>query len=42
LYFKILVTGNVFNGDELILLEEKPQNQTIAELYESKRIQKGM
>jgi len=42
LYFKILETGNVSKGDELILLENKPKNNTIAELYQSKRISKGM
>jgi len=42
LYFKILETGNVSKNDELILLENKPENMTIAELYASKRIAKGM
>ncbi len=42
LYFKILETGHVKKNDALILLEDKPQNITIAELYASKRIEKGM
>lgn len=42
LYFKILETGNVDKNDELILLEDKPKNMTIAELYTSKRIKKGL
>ena len=29
-------------NDELILLEDKPENITIAELYTSKRVEKGM
>jgi len=41
-YFKILETGHVSKNDELILLENKPQNMTIAELYASKRVAKGM
>ena len=39
-YFKILETGKVSVGDELLLLENKPNNSTIAEIYTSKRIQK--
>ncbi len=42
IYFKILETGSVHKSDELILLENKPKNMTIAELYTSKRIAKGM
>ena len=41
-YFKILETGNVNVGDELTLIENKSQNPTIAEVYTSKRILKGM
>ncbi len=41
-YFKILETGNVNIGDKLILLEKKPKNATIAEVYTSKRINKGV
>ncbi len=41
LYFKILETGYVNKNDELLLLESKPKNLTIAALYESKRIAKG-
>lgn len=40
-YFKILETGYVAVGDELILLEKKSENSTIADIYTSKRIQKG-
>ncbi len=42
LYFKILETGNVNKNDTLELIENKPQNITIAELYTSKRVEKGM
>ena len=41
-YFKILETGFVAKSDEFILLENKPENLTIAEVYTSKRVQKGM
>lgn len=41
-YFKILEKGNVNVGDELILLEEKVENPTIAEVYTSKRVAKGV
>ena len=40
-YFKVLEVGNVAVGDELILLEDKLENPTIAEVYTKKRIQKG-
>ena len=40
-YFKVLETGNVSSGDELMLLENKPESPTIAEVYTAKRIQKG-
>jgi len=42
LYFKILETGNVTKDDEFVLLESKPENITIAELYASKRASKGL
>ena len=42
LYFKILETGTVAKNDELVLLENRPENMTIAELYTAKRIAKGM
>ena len=42
LYFKILETGHVNKNDQLILIENKPQNMTIAELYASKRVEKGL
>ena len=42
IYFKILETGTVSKNDELILVENKPENPTIAEVYTSKRIQKGI
>lgn len=41
IYFKILKTGFVSTGDELTLLENAPNNPTIAEVYQSKKIQKG-
>mgnify|MGYP003631914211 CR=1 FL=1 len=41
-YFKVLETGNVAKNDTFILLENKPANPTIADVYTSKRIQKGM
>jgi MOSC domain-containing protein YiiM len=41
LYFKVLKTGVVSKNDELILLEDKPENSTIAEVYVSKRKAKG-
>ena len=40
-YFKIIERGNVTINDELELLEAKTENPTIAEVYTSKRIQKG-
>lgn len=42
IYFKVLETGNVAKKDELILLENKPKNPTISEVYISKRTQKGV
>ena len=42
IYFKILETGNVNVDDKLVLLERKPDNPTIAEVYTSKRVQKGI
>jgi len=41
-YFKILETGYVAKNDKMILLENKPENMTIAEVYTSKRKEKGM
>ena len=41
-YFKILETGNVKVGDQLVLIENKPNNPTIAEVYTSKRVEKGV
>jgi len=38
IYFKILQTGYVAKNDELVLLESKIENFTIAEVYESKRV----
>ncbi|MCB0474824.1 MAG: MOSC domain-containing protein [Flavobacteriaceae bacterium] len=38
-YFKVLQTGLVAKGDEMILLEEKIDNETIAGIYALKRIQ---
>jgi MOSC domain-containing protein YiiM len=37
IYFKILETGFVKKGDELILIEESKETFTIAQLYESKK-----
>jgi len=37
IYFKVLETGTVSKNDELILLENRPENPTIAEVYISKR-----
>lgn len=42
IYFKILERGNVAINDELRLVEAKAKNPTIAEVYTSKRIQKGL
>ena len=42
IYFKVLETGTVSKDDELVLLDNKPQNPTIAEVYTSKRVQKGI
>ena len=41
-YFKILQTGNVKAGDEFELLKKCPENPTIAEIYRTKRISKGI
>lgn len=41
-YFKILQTGTVQTGDEFELIKKCPENPTIADLYEAKRIRKGM
>ncbi|NNC70632.1 MAG: MOSC domain-containing protein [Flavobacteriaceae bacterium] len=40
-YFKILETGSVEVGDELILLENQIDNLTIAKVYTAKRLEKG-
>ena len=42
IYFKILKTGYVAKSVELILLEKSINNPTIAEVYESKKIKKGV
>ncbi len=42
IYFKVLKTGSVTKNDELILLKNVIDNPTIAQVYESKRIKKGM
>jgi MOSC domain-containing protein YiiM len=36
-YFKVLQTGSVKPGDVLMLLEEKKDNKTIAEVYEARK-----
>lgn len=38
MYFKVLQTGKVQAGDELILIDEKKENNTIAEVYESLKL----
>lgn len=42
IYFQVLETGTVSKNDELILLDNKSGKPTIAEVYISKRIQKGI
>jgi len=42
IYFKILKTGYVAKNDELILLESKLENFTIAEAYHSKRVKNDL
>ncbi|MBK5209153.1 MAG: MOSC domain-containing protein [Flavobacteriaceae bacterium] len=37
IYFKVLQTGKVNVGDELILVSQPKNSQTIAEVYESKK-----
>ncbi len=41
-YFKILQTGTVKTGDEFELIKKYPENPTIADVYEAKRLRKGM
>ena len=41
-YFKVLQTGYVSTGDQLIPIKSCPENPTIAQLYEAKRISKGI
>ncbi len=41
-YFKVLQTGFVKAGDVFEQLKSCPENQTIAEVYETKRVRKGM
>jgi MOSC domain-containing protein YiiM len=41
-YFKILQTGNVQSGDVFEQIKKCPNNPTIAEVYEAKRLNKGM
>ena len=36
-YFKVLQTGNVKVGDELLLVNQHENSQTIADVYESKK-----
>ena len=40
IYFKVLKTGKVHMGDELILIESPTDKVTIAQIYESKRPKK--
>ncbi len=37
IYFKVLQTGNVAVGDELILVNKAENSPTIAEVYETKK-----
>jgi len=37
IYFKVLGKGNVFVGDELILIKKENNSQTIAEVYKGKK-----
>ena len=37
IYFKVLQTGNVAIGDELILVNKAENSPTIAEVYETKK-----
>jgi len=37
IYFKVIQTGIVKSGDELILISEAKNTPTIAELYEDKK-----
>lgn len=41
-YFKVLETGSVQTGDVLELIEDKPNNATIAEVYQEKRLKRGV
>lgn len=41
-YFKVVQTGNVKVGDEFELMKKCLENPTIANLYEAKRVRKGM
>ncbi len=40
IYFKVLKTGMVSTGDELILIEQANNTTTIADIYESKKAKK--
>ncbi|SDX98154.1 MOSC domain-containing protein YiiM [Lutibacter oricola] len=40
-YFKVLKTGNVKKGDELILIKKAENTFSIAEVYQAKRIKKN-
>ncbi|MCF2874482.1 MULTISPECIES: MOSC domain-containing protein [unclassified Tenacibaculum] len=42
IYFKILETGKVKSGDEFEQIKSCPENPTIAEVYQQKRVTKGM
>lgn len=41
-YFKVLQTGFVKNGDALELIKSFPKNSTIADLYHQQKIKKGI
>ena len=42
IYFRVLKTGWVAVGDEMIRLNKNSVNPTIAEVYSAKRVQKGL
>lgn len=41
-YFKVVQTGNVKAGDTFLPIKKNPENPTIADLYNAKRISKGV
>ena len=41
IYFKVLQSGPVDKNDKLILIKEAVNNTTIADVYQSKKIERG-